>query len=948
MNREPYIVEFEGILPRRLFVPLFGTHETDGDERTMRVDPSASLGGSAERVALYWQLLKNGSKSWRKTVLANGQRVPTELWHDAARVWQRAATGEKPTLGKSSSLLDHLDVSLVFNDDVTRSGLLLTWNPRCVLEPGNTAQLLIQNGELSAAPPPWLAETDLQFIVLSLPMLVVYRCDDPREPLGKVERKKPPQLTILGRIMSLIKGNPRTNFKPRSTRFVATVPSAGTERTAVTLDFGAAGTTVAILESGKSGVPWRPISHLHPWSQVTYSPDYGQSLDNASRISCHPFTWGGARKTLPDGLSIVPRHVLENRRVVPQTERDYANATILYDLPAPANELTEKSFAIGTESDKFLREIDNFDLRLADVVWSLKARVAEETRGDEHPTQRFLREVFDQAAVKLQSRGLRIRPIEKLCYSYPVSWTNQTKKLFKEHVRKAFETSRLAQFARTGVEPISDDFCLDEATAAFLGTVQIRHGVLDGGDLVDIFTPYDPSPTDGSPKTRDIHALVVDCGASTTNMVLLRITDNASSKEQPVESYVIKHFAYDRGGLEITRQIAAHLKEQLRQAKANVKLLRTTIHEKVPKTELESPLSNDLEPHERQRHAKSLRLTRGDYRRLFILRLYREAERIKQSASNGSPAQPAWDKIIIDGLMPKPQDSLNVSQQQITELVSEVFRPAFTQIANWMREGPRLDLLVLTGRSTQLPGFFDQALAAIPPDKHPPTIDRITGSTIRLYDDPSPANEQELLDRVGQAAKTVVAAGLARQYFNKTRTISRALLCHPIDEKRRTRCFGLLEDDGGTNWRPIYRGPEHVLIRPDNETIDPEFDIIFAESNPTSRRLFIGMSFCEPTVPPTPGADAPLPYLHIDIQGGKLEAFRQLRFHFRQRSSTDLLVDSIELIRASGEAKSIKVNNTREVSLDNIRIALRPMSVNDDFRETGRIHTTGSDAIDAN
>jgi hypothetical protein len=97
--------------------------------------------------------------------------------------------------------------------------------------------------------------------------------------------------------------------------------------------------------------------------------------------------------------------------------------------------------------------------------------------------------------------------------------------------------------------------------------------------VVRAFSPVDldPSPERSSTAT----VLVVDCGESTTDVVLLRMETPAGETSQ-VESRVVRHFAQTGAGLEVTRRIAEVLKDMLRESnpdKART-LLRTNLLER--------------------------------------------------------------------------------------------------------------------------------------------------------------------------------------------------------------------------------------------------------------------------------------------------------------------------------------------------------------------------------
>lgn len=593
----------------------------------------------------------------------------------------------------------------------------------------------------------------------------------------------------------------------------------------------------------------------------------------------------------------------------------------------------------------------------------------------------FLREYFDQLHSKLLREGLGYHLVERICYSYPVAWVKHQrdllKKLLGEAVEQSYFGSRLGRQQERRVDPFHYAFSLDEASAAFLGFVQYRMRGLEGEDLVLAYQPFEPNARQverSYPKT--CWVLVVDSGGGTTDAALLKIEDPGTETD-PVQSHVRQFFGMPKAGLEVTRMIASILKDYIVDAATKVpgvdnlasevsELLRTNLNdegldERGKKLGVQDPDANQT-------------LTEDGRRALMIRDFFEEAERLKialvrhyenhrrdsqQAAeikeeirwdshpylSRNAIGQHNWDRIAR-------YVCREFSLAQLCDITAKVFKPVKEHIQRWFEQealrreigSRRLNLLILAGRSSLLPGFRELILEAIPKPLRPFQFDVVTADNLFLSDPPI---------NVHEAMKTLVQEGLRLLYNNRKLTRSRALVSNPPDQTRRSLAIGIMQEDVNTGApEPRFHPQWPLLVEADGQKINPDLDLIYDETNPTSRGFFIGFNYTGTNNSKQHDFDPPLPCLRVRMQGGEEGAFgnKRLRYVFRQLSSSEIYLQRLELIGPHDAQRQILAQHEPpasmvegqelEFSLDSgvkLKVSVEPYPFQEDFRLTGKI-----------
>lgn len=509
---------------------------------------------------------------------------------------------------------------------------------------------------------------------------------------------------------------------------------------------------------------------------------------------------------------------------------------------------------------------------------------------------------------------------------------------YRNHLERALDSSFISELidSSRGQGLFDDSYAMDEASAAFLGFLLERFGGLQGNELVEIFQPFNPSPSHHSDNHKSINVLVFDCGEGTTDVVLLQITDSGELT-RPVDSRVVRHFAMDKAGLEVTRRIAERLKEYLKLANPHdlSGILRTNLQDP------ESILKEYQSASTASTGRKDRPMNRETYRRTLINLLMKEAERLKLELTRGS-ARIEWSEIIaLTGL--KVPSEREIDSVELAKIVGEVFSPTAAMIRRWFQQDIVLHAILMSGRSCRLPGLRDLIGNSLPINKRPFDIDFIEPGSFRLQSSDG-LNEE--------SSKTAVCKGLALNFWNLAGHNRRALKCHPIDEKLRARAIGVLAMDMSLRPLPSFADCYELLVESDNEQVQPERDLTpIIERNPNSAGFYLGINFAGRSVLGSlADVDSPQPFCHVKIQNGREGAFQELRFVFRQMSATEIRLSRVELESDDGNTirKEVPIKDEMRSSVDigGLKIHLAPYRVDEDARSTGRIHIDGADPLD--
>ncbi|MEZ6096900.1 MAG: hypothetical protein R3C03_22210 [Pirellulaceae bacterium] len=747
----------------------------------------------------------------------------------------------------------------------------------------------------------------------------------------------------------------RWQLRPRTTLFYNEKYSQSDQSSSVlAVDFGTSCSTAALLNvrdsTDLSNSPVGLVMSPIPWTHVTHFPDHSTRL-SPGHINATPNRFSDPEELWDSVVPAAPGHVCSSR--VPWRASNSAKVrSLIYALGSEANEhvTSDGPNAIGNEAEnafennlhlKGVKYWDQFlfgpKKKLGQDGSCLKDRSA-------HPIEIYLSELFDQIMHTrlIESPRSLIAPMNRICFSYPVTWTREQRTQYQRHLENALKASFMSELLPPDgtASVFNENYAVDEASAAFLGFLLERFDGVNGDELVDIFQPFSPEGSN-SDSPRKIHVLVYDCGEGTTDIVLLEITDSGD-EGQPVDSHVLRHFAMEKAGLEVTRRIAERLKEHLALANPGRREdLRTNLDKQEGLDDYHQANLNET-------------MSKEAYRRSLIYLLLTEAERLKIKLAR-KDTQINWSEICSFTGLGEP-DARTLTTKELTGIVEEVFAPAIQQIANWFREEQELDVdlkldqnlgldvVLMSGRSSQLPGLQQFLYSALPSSACPFEMDFVRPGNFRL---------DSVSEDCDEASKTAVCEGLALNFWNlASGPISRALKSHPIDERRRTRAIGVLAlSPKALRVMPVFDGRFPLLVKADNKLIDPEAVLPEIRStNPHSAGFYLGMNFGGLASPDSQlTVDAPQPFCHVRIEGGNESTHKELIFRFSQKSATEIRLKQVELIGVDGtpQTKELPITSSISTKLDfgKLKISIEPFRVDEDFRSTGRIHV-GATPID--
>ena len=602
--------------------------------------------------------------------------------------------------------------------------------------------------------------------------------------------------------------------------------------------------------------------------------------------------------------------------------------SLIFALPDNADEpvTSWKDDAIGQEASDILKRALNSKepTEWNRFLFGPKSLIGDDFRADhafrryrnEQPIELYLRELLNQAVFRCTwDDGVFARPLGpllKVAFSYPITWTKDQRAAFIRHLQNALENSAFAELLPAGgaAGVVREEYALDEATAAFLGFVYERYAGLNGEHLMQMLQPFDPRPEAETTFPKKANVLVFDCGEGTTDVVWLELCDPGGNK--PVESTALRHFAMDRAGLEVTRRLAERIKNSLYERNPSLKeLLRTNLKD--------PGIADGLLP--QTTGATGGNTTIKAHRRGLAINLFLEADDLKLKLAADPPrlnlAEVRWSQTPITRYLPGADLTLpRIVLDDLTKIVQDVFAPASDQLQRWFVQGmPRLDMVLFSGRSCQLPELRSMILAAIPDAKRPYWVDTVEPKTIRLdiSDEASP---------LGEKSKTVVCTGLVLNRWNADASDGKTLRCKPIDERRRTRAIGQMATNiANEPLQHFSNGP--LLVEPDNEPINPTKAIGPVRiTNAESAGFFIGVNFGGPGQPGRQ-VDPVRPLCRVEMQGGHSGLFDELQFFFIQTSAAQIRLGGVRVIKSGAAHKDVRVT-TQDLAAE---IKIGPLTI---------------------
>lgn len=321
---------------------------------------------------------------------------------------------------------------------------------------------------------------------------------------------------------------------------------------------------------------------------------------------------------------------------------------------------------------------------------------------------------------------------------------------------------------------------------------------------------------------------------------------------------------------------------------------------------------------------------------------YQVAERLKIDGEVGHLKKDLAERLQASKI--KGGADLSLADDALKGMVRDVFDVAIDQVRNWFANGPRLDVVIMSGRSCRLPELETMLREAIPRQFRPFAIDFVTPETFLLEQ----AAEGEAGDN--QISKNSVVTGLVLNRYNAQAVRGRALRCHPIDAMKRTRAIGVMARGIAANNKPFFSDDFPLLVEPDNGQIDREVDLgpIVVEKGEASG-FSIGINFAGKKASDGDKVDPVQEFIRIAIQGGTNEAVESLSLYFRQLTSTDVRLSKVVLKKPGGAetTKTLSASDAwKPVTLGSVKVICMPYSADTDFRNTGKIHIDADNSVD--
>jgi len=958
--------------PRRIFVPFTRSMDIAADT-LWEVVKKDRKSGDVRGVVFFFQTPKAGAKGANEFGVHSARLQPNgradfSLWQDGISGWRTLEDGTVERLELPEMQVLDLAVGL---GGPREFGLFVTWNPglsdfqHVFFSPGDFVRLTNaanKDDELACATARDYHATTLgdRFILLDIPVIAILPASTAVAEYGD---SMPTSLPKTGWFFPSVKvewqfSSPRLHLSSGSLQ-------ADGEGLGLAVDFGTSASTVAIFPLVQSFTTEAtraadPLANLAPWShctevvqQDTLTMDtdtvvaqrvrFSPSSRAIGEVPAYPFFIDG-RRAPSQGQTQVPSII---------HAPDFKSGSRL-DMELVVNDDVGPQCFIGDEVrqliDEGIRHHPSDKSARADWTRYLYAPKSLVGRIDRSPPIRdyipdpietYLRELFDQAYFTAMAgdRKPRIRTglLRSVAYSYPVTWTDQQREAFSSCLRNALGKSLFAGCLPDGgpAEAISIKQSMDEASAAFLGFVMKRFSGLEGQQLLNAYQPFKPGSSGDLAELEPVNVLVFDCGEGTTDIVWLEIKQavekDTGTAARHVDSHVKRHFATEKAGLEVTRLVAQYVKEVLiRSNPDNEEYVRNWLG-----TKLEERGFLDEFDHQ-------IGSRRAPHRMGLVHLFYQVAERLKIDGEIGPRKKDLVERLNASKI--KGGAELALTDDVLRGIVRDVFDVAIDQVRSWFSDGPRVDVVIMSGRSCRLPELETMLREAIPPRFRPFAIDFVTPDTFLLEQ----TSEGEGGDN--QIGKNSVVTGLVLNRYNANAVRGRALRCHPIDSMKRTRAIGVMARGIAANNKPFFSDDFELLVEPDNGLIDPTTDIgpIVIEKGEASG-FSIGINFAGKKKFDVDKIDPVQEFIRVSIQGGSNDAVDSLSLYFRQQTSTDLRLSKV-VLKKPGDAELSKTlaagDAWKPITVGQVKVVCLPYSADTDFRNTGKIHIDADNAID--
>jgi hypothetical protein len=546
----------------------------------------------------------------------------------------------------------------------------------------------------------------------------------------------------------------------------------------------------------------------------------------------------------------------------------------------------------------------------------------------------FLDGVFDELAAKEIVRGAPsesvLGTVGPVLLSYPVAFLAQDRETLQQVARDALEHGALRGLC--GETPDAPVTFLDEATAASLGVLYHRFGSLALTRLLDAYQPID-APGDGS-APRSVRILTFDCGGGTTDLVLLRLREDDDRVVSEIEDFYGLPFA----GVEITRRICRELKRRLRATLPpdQVDRLRTRFSHD---DEAPGALRTEVE---RLRQKRTLGFFYFGEAVKFALASPSALDEGALRAGLAARAHqylPDLDVARVLGAIP--------TRAWLEECTATVLAPALETAERWLaRETAPVQMVVASGRSSQLPGVCERLRAACGRAPRPVLAQHF------LSPRELAGNEQgfgfldlQAAQRGGARAdlsKFGVAIGLAHGYVLTTKTgEGRRLVVKPIDEHKRTRYVGVLRQEG--RGVQFVMPEDRLVVRGDGGAVDAD-TVVWIDEQPFAARAVLGQNFRGPPRAGTTGSvDPPIPFAQVRFTPSSLSererlGIKRMQVGFTQRTASEVVLAGLRVERNGGVEESLAgPDGAPSLSVAGLTAHFESRRLEFDFRRNGVI-----------
>lgn len=876
---------------------------------------------------------KGGKRGWSVSKAPLRGMIDPDVWRGNLRLLSFDEKGTLRTLSEDASD-DGLELaySLEGADDCF---LYLSWRPA----QDAAALVLSHRGTESVAREIASSFKGEKVLFLSLPRIAFCPCDENRflssEPKDDVSN-------LWGAFASR-----EWYFRTHEMVFEVSRKSlyAGDDGFSLALDFGTSSSAVALVKHK----PRQDESVVHifeglaSWRHTTVVPDYSR-YKTEREIVWNGERWGNDKNRISRKFPVVPENVRRSRWPLENAAGGIV-PSLLYRLHEASS--LDGPFIVGEEAVVALSNAgkkmpDHVQVRLDGFVFSPKSLVSSKSGEAEMPESEhvtaYLRTLFDMTASRLAAPTCQDERttgfLKKLSCSFPVSWLSGQRRFFESCLVRALQSSDLRWFLpKSGAgEALAGGISLDEASAAFMGFLSRRFGNMDPKMILELLGPFDHR--ERKPEGRNV--LVIDFGEGTTDVVWLRLALDEESDARVV-SKVMRHFALNQGGLEVTRQIAETLKaiafefnvERGMDRKTVAYWLRTNLKEE------------GIE----ERYLEGGGKTLAQFRREKTTLYFERSEAIKKALSSQDEAEIDWKELLDETPLAVPDETV-FTASRLVSIVERIFTPIFSRVRLWTKEEGRLDVVLVSGRASALRGLRVELEKSIPVERAPLRNDFIWPAEYSFE------RTEEFAER---DAKTVVVAGLAHNVHRQIGFTRNFIECEPLDELKRSRSIGLLVCDEANRPLPDFRNDVELLVRSDFSAINPgeELPVPVVETNSESlgQGMYLGINFAGKKGPDGTEVDRPQPFARITLNNRGRRKYRKLRIFLKQLSATELCLSRAEIELSDGSSEYTdgvfpEEKPLYKMSLCDVDIVMKPVFDNDDMRNSGKIHLDGREPID--